>query len=147
MFYKIIQRGTNTSDHTNMRKPVFCLCKNKDADQLCSTAQLISASDFPARIVQFLLYLYPKFQDSNFLLRLYRPVCVRPGRKHQRPVFSRRSSYVKSFLKVMVLAIFERHAPKKPQKICMRFISFILQYEDAHTVFKVSSFFLHIEIF
>ena len=40
-----------------MRKPDFCLCKNKDADQLCSTAQLIGAFVFATQIVQFLLFL------------------------------------------------------------------------------------------
>ena len=29
-------------------------------------------------IIQFLLYLYPKFQECSFLLRMYRPLCVRP---------------------------------------------------------------------
>ena len=58
------------------------------------TGKLISAFVFATRIVQFLLYLYPKFQDSNFLLRLYRKVCVAPGRNSQRPVFSRRGPYV-----------------------------------------------------
>ena len=77
-----------------IRKADFYLCKNKDADQLCSnctavTAQLISAFVFATWMVQFLLYLYPKFQYSSFLLWVYRPVCVGPGRKSQRLVFSR----------------------------------------------------------
>ena len=29
-----------------MRKPAFCICENKDADQLCGTAQLICAFVF-----------------------------------------------------------------------------------------------------
>ena len=45
-----------------------------------------------AWIVEF-LQLYPKFQGSNFLLGLYRPVCVRPGLKPRRPIFSHRRSY------------------------------------------------------
>ena len=64
-------------------KTAFCLCKNKDSDfavQFCAvTAQPISAFVFATRIVQFLLYLCPRFQDSNLILRLYRSVCVRPG--------------------------------------------------------------------
>ena len=46
-----------------MRKPAFCICENKDADQLRSycaadpvTAQLISAFVFAIRIVQSLYY-------------------------------------------------------------------------------------------
>ena len=49
-------------------------------------------ADFAARIVQFLYVLNPKFQASYHLLLLYRPVCVRPSRKPQRPVFSQRGS-------------------------------------------------------
>ena len=71
--------------------------KNKTRDPLracekpdfCLTAKLISAVFFFAtRIVQFLFFLKPKFLASS-LLRLYRPVCVRPGRKHKLLVFSR----------------------------------------------------------
>ena len=57
------------------------------------SAKLISAFVFATWIVQFLLYLYPKFQDSNFLLWVYRPVCVGSGRKPQRPIFSRHGSH------------------------------------------------------
>ena len=58
------------------RKLDFCLCKNKGADQ-----QLISASVFTTQIVQTLIFLNPKFHVSSLFLRLYRPVCVRPGGK------------------------------------------------------------------
>ena len=68
------------------RKKDICLCKNKGADQLRSNCE-----------VQFLLYLYLKFQDSNFLLRRHRQVCVRPGRKNCRPVFSRLGSNNSSY--------------------------------------------------
>ena len=54
-----------------MRKPRFCICKNKDADQrLCFHY-----------IVQSLCFLNPKFQASSHLLYLYSLVCVGPGRK------------------------------------------------------------------
>ena len=42
-----------------MGKPTICICENKGADQLRSII-------FATQIVQFLLYLYPKFQDSFF---------------------------------------------------------------------------------
>ena len=83
-----------------VRKPAFCICKNKDADQLrgnCEadlTAKLISAFVFAIRIIQFLYYLNPKFQASSHLLWLYNPVCVGLGRKPRRPVFSQRGSYM-----------------------------------------------------
>ena len=47
-----------------MRKPDFCLSE-------------ISPFVFATWIVLFLLYLYPKFQNSSFLLRKCRLVCVR----------------------------------------------------------------------
>ena len=69
-----------------MRKPTICICENKDADQLRSncdavTAKLISAFIFATRIVQFLYFLNPKFPVSSHLLCLYSPVCVGPVRK------------------------------------------------------------------
>ena len=73
-----------------VRKPAFYICENKDA----VTAQLISAFVFAIRIVKSLYYLNPKFQASSHLLWLYSPVCVGPGRKPRRPVFSQRGSYV-----------------------------------------------------
>ena len=71
-----------------MRKPDFCICENKDADQLRGNAKLISAFVFATQIVQSLHFLNPKFQASSQLLQLYSPVCVGPGRKPRRPVFS-----------------------------------------------------------
>ena len=55
-------------------------------------AQLISAFVFATRIVQSLFFQNLKFQTSSHLLWLYSPVCVGPGQKPRRPVFSRRSS-------------------------------------------------------
>ena len=75
-----------------MRKPAFCVCENKDADQLAVTAKLISAFIFATRIVQSLFLLNPKFHASSHLLWLYRTVCVGPGQKPRRPVFSERGS-------------------------------------------------------
>ena len=82
-----------------MRKPVICICENKDADQLrgnreAVTAKLISAFVFATRLVQSLYFLNPKFQASSHRLWLYSLVCVGPGRKPQRPVFSQRGSIV-----------------------------------------------------
>ena len=76
-----------------VRTPAFCICENKDTDQLPVTSKLISAFDFAARIVQSLSFLNLKFQASNYLLQFYSPVSVGPGRKPQRPVFSQRGSF------------------------------------------------------
>ena len=58
-----------------MGKSTFCICKNKDADQLCGnrdtaklTAKLISVFVFATWIVQSLYFLNPKFQASSHLL-------------------------------------------------------------------------------
>ena len=51
-----------------MRKLGFCIYENKDADQLCVTGKLISAFAFATRIVQYLYFLYTKFQASSHLV-------------------------------------------------------------------------------
>ena len=76
-----------------MRKPDFCLCENKGADQLRSHCEADSAFVFATRIVQYLFFLNPKFQASSHLLCLFSSICVRPSRKPRRPVFARRGSY------------------------------------------------------
>ena len=78
-----------------VRKLAFCICESKDAISFAVTAKLISAFVFAIRIVQSLYYINPKFQASSNLLWPYSLVCVGPGRKPRRPVFSQRgSSYV-----------------------------------------------------
>ena len=57
------------------------------------TKTQISAFVFAIRIVQSLYYLNPKFQASSHLLWLYSLVCVGPGRKPRRPVFSQQGLY------------------------------------------------------
>ena len=89
-----------------MRKPAFCICENKDTDQL--RAKLISAFVFATRITQSLYFLNPKFQASSHFLRLYSPVCVGPGRKPQRPVFSQRGS-------IFMVCFREEDSDKSPQ--------------------------------
>ena len=64
-----------------MGKPTICIGENKDADQLRGNREADQRLVFATRIVQFLFYLNPKFQASSSFLRLYRPVCVGPGRK------------------------------------------------------------------
>ena len=71
-----------------------------------SAAQLISAFVFTRWIVQFLLYLHPKFQASSLFLWLYSPVCVGPGGKPRRPVFSQRGSFVVLFYMFLVCFLF-----------------------------------------
>ena len=72
----------------------FAYAKTKTQISFAVTAKLISAFVFAIRIVQSLYYPNPKFQAYTHLLWLYSPVCVRPGRKPRRPVFSERGSNV-----------------------------------------------------
>ena len=58
-----------------------------------STAKLINAFVFATRIIQSLYFLNLKFQNSSHLVLLYSRVCVGPGPKTRRPVFSQRGSY------------------------------------------------------
>ena len=69
------------------KKTVFAYAKTK------TQISLAVAFVFATRIVQFLYFLNLKFQASSHLLWLYSPVCVGPGRKPRRQVFSQRSSY------------------------------------------------------
>ena len=57
-----------------MRKPTYRIRENKGADPIRTFV-------FALKIVLSLFFLKLKFQPSSFLLWLYSPVCVRPGRK------------------------------------------------------------------
>ena len=71
-------------------KTGFCLFKNKGADQLRSNCEADQHLCF--HYTDSTILLNPKFQASSLLLRLYRPICVRTGRKPRRLVFSHRGS-------------------------------------------------------
>ena len=76
---------------------LFAYAKTKTQISFAVTAKLISAFVFTIRIVQSLYFLYPEFQVSSHLLWRYSPVCVGPGQKPRRPVFSQRGSYMLCF--------------------------------------------------
>ena len=71
-----------------MRKPAFFIYKNKDADQLCGNREADQPLCFRYTDSTIPLHLNPKFHASRHILQLYSPVCVGPGRKPRRPVFS-----------------------------------------------------------
>ena len=96
-----------------MRKPAFCICENKDADQLRGNRAI--------RIVQSLYLINPKFQASSHLLWLYRLVCVGPGRKSRRPVFSQRGSYNMLQISIDQMRITEKYTLIVPHKILRKF--------------------------
>ena len=67
--------------------------KTKTQISFAVTAKLISTFVFATWIEQSLYFLNPKFQASSYLVWLYSRVCVGPGRKPRRPVFSERGSF------------------------------------------------------
>ena len=101
-----------------MRKPAFCMCKNKGADQFCCNSELISAFVFATQIEQCLFFLNPKFQASSYLQRLYSLVCVGPGRKPRRQVLSRHGSSKKGRMR-SDSCLHERTVVPKLQNECI----------------------------
>ena len=83
-----VERFCHSSFMRKKQQQIIAYVKTKAQISCAVNAQLISAFAFTTQIVQFLLYLYPKFQFSSSLLCLHRLVCVEPGRKPQRLVFS-----------------------------------------------------------
>ena len=75
-----------------MRKPDFCICENKDADQLRGNREADQRLCFRYTDSTIPLLHTSKILASSHLLWLYRPVCVGPGQKPRRPVFSERGS-------------------------------------------------------
>ena len=72
-----------------MRKPAFCICKNKDADQLRGNP--IADQRLCFRFMDSTFYFKnPEFQASSpsRVLCLHSSVCVEPGQNPARPVFS-----------------------------------------------------------
>ena len=91
-----IQNWLTINEPRHEKILIFPYAKTKTQISFVVTVKLISAFVFATRIVQSLFYLNPKSQDSSHLLWLYSPVCVGPGRKPRRPVFSQRGSNVVS---------------------------------------------------
>ena len=76
-----------------MRKTDFCICENKDADQLRGNREADQRLCLHYKDSTIPLLPNTKFQASSHLMRLYSPVSVGPGRKPRRPVFSQQGSY------------------------------------------------------
>ena len=62
-----------------VHKPTICICDRKAVEQPCRNCTADPRLCF--RPVDSAIALLTKSQGSNLLLRLYRPVCVGPGRK------------------------------------------------------------------
>ena len=50
-----------------MSKSAFCICENKDADQLCSNCTTDQRLCFATQIELFRYFLNPKFPASSYL--------------------------------------------------------------------------------
>ena len=76
-----------------MRNPDFCLCENIGEDQLCSNCT--ADQRLCSRYRDSTIHLLSKSEIFSLWLSSvrYSPVYVRPGRKPQRPVFSRRGPF------------------------------------------------------
>ena len=75
-------------------KPNFLTCKNRQIyEPRREKTGFLQMQKQRQRIVQSLHFLNTKSQASSRLLLLYSPVCVGPGLKPRRPVFSQRGSY------------------------------------------------------
>ena len=73
-----------------MRKSAFCICENREADQLHGNGESDQRLCF--RYTDSTIPLLPKSEISIHFMWLYSPVCVGSGRKPRRPVFSQRGS-------------------------------------------------------
>ena len=94
-----------------LRKPAFCICENKDTDQLHCNCEADQRLRF--RYIDTLFFLNTKFQASSHLLWLYSQVCVGPRRKHRRPVFSQQGSNLLLCLVYFILCCYMKSLPKK----------------------------------
>ena len=91
-----------------MRKPGFCICENKEADQLCGNREADHRLCFryiDRQIVQSLFFLNTKFQASSHLVWLYSLVCMGPGRKPE-DRFSHNEAHIMSPQIYLLFCIF-----------------------------------------
>ena len=86
MYDSLLLKSAKVSEPRHVKTGLLSLRKQKAQISCAVTTQLISAFVSATRLVKFPFYLYPIFQDSSFL----QLVCVGPGRKTRRPVFSSR---------------------------------------------------------
>ena len=100
----VVFLGQDTFEPFHEKTGFSPMRKQKAQISFAVTAKLISTFVFTTRIVQSLIFQGPNFQASSYLLWLYRPVCVRPGRKPQRPVFSHRGSFIGTVSEAVALS-------------------------------------------
>ena len=88
-----------------VRKPAFCICENKDADQLRGNHE--ADQRLCSRYTDSTIHLLPKSEISSQALAIF--CCctawfvTRPGRKPRRPVFSERGSKLGYFCDASIM--------------------------------------------
>ena len=95
------------------------LCMRKQRRRSASPRSF-RAFVFATRIVQSLYFLILKFQASSHLVWLYSPVCVRPGRKPRRPVFSQRGTIDSENLCSSLLLLFTLSSHQPASKLFLQ---------------------------
>ena len=98
-----------------MRKPAFCMCETKDADQLRGNREADLRLCFRCTDNAIPLLSKSEIQASS-LLWLYSPIFVGPGQKPRRPVFSQRVS-----IDTDMNCIIEKENISKEKKMTSRF--------------------------
>ena len=68
-----------------LRKTAFCICENKDTDQLHGNREADQCLCF--HYIDRTIPLLSKYEISSHLVWLNNLVCVGPGQKPRRPVF------------------------------------------------------------
>ena len=99
-YLKQVQRTQDPVSNLShvMRKPGFCICENKVANQLCGSPAAHLQLYFCQINSHSHYFLNPKFQAHGPLLWLYHPVHVVPGRKLQRPALTHHMSFTNELL-------------------------------------------------
>ena len=82
IYFSVVGAILNESRH---EKTYFLHTRNKGQ----ISAFVFTTYVFTTKIEKSLYFCNPKFQTSTHLLRLYSPICIIPGWKAQRQVFSR----------------------------------------------------------
>ena len=86
-----ILKNNNVNMSCVVRKPAFCICENKDADQLCGNRQADQRLCFC--YTDSTIPLLPKSEIFKPLTIFYSLLCFGPGQKLRRQVFLQRGSY------------------------------------------------------
>ena len=104
-----------------MGKPTICICENKGADQLRSNREADQRLCFRYSDSTVPLLLNPKFQASSSFLRLYRSVCVEPGRKPH-CWFSHEAAHI--FYKAILMCTHNQCLRAKKKSNILKFFNF-----------------------